>query len=64
VSFALAEQVVFASHFGCGKESSVDGLSVGRRRHHDAHRHSLHADSVMLAMADVQLKLSLSPKAK
>ena len=62
VSFALAEQVVFASHLGVGKSRVWTACRLGVADTTTLTVTRFHADSVMLAMADVQLKLSLSPK--
>ena len=53
------EQVMFASH---GAWKSEWTRRLGGRRHDDADRHRFHADSVLLALSDIQLKLALSPK--
>jgi hypothetical protein len=62
VSFALAEQVVFASHLAVGKSRvwTACRLAAGDTATLTVTR--FHADSVLLAMAEMQIKLALSPK--
>ena len=62
VSFALAEQVVFASHLTVGKSRvwTACRLAAGDTATLTVTR--FHADSVLFAMSDLQLKLAVSPK--
>jgi hypothetical protein len=62
VSFALAEQVLFASHLAVGKSRvwTACRLAAGDTATLTVTR--FHADSALLAMSDLQLKLALSPK--
>jgi hypothetical protein len=62
VSFALAEQVMFASHLSVGKSRVWTACRLGAGDTTTLTVTRFHADSVLLAMSDIQLKLALSPK--
>jgi hypothetical protein len=60
ISFALAEQVMFASHLTVGKSQSWTAVRLGAGDTTTLTVTRFHADSVLLAMSDIQLKLALS----
>ena len=62
VSFALAEQVMLASRLSVGGSRAWTAVRLGAGDTATLTVTRFHADSVLLAMSDVQLKLALSPK--
>jgi len=61
VSFALAEQIVFASHLAVGKSAKIIAVRLGAGDSTTLTLDRFHRDSVSLTMADLQLKVALSP---
>jgi hypothetical protein len=62
VSFALAEQIVQASHLKMGQSLKLTAVRLGGRDTATLTVTQFHADSVSLFMPDVELRVALSPK--
>jgi hypothetical protein len=62
VSFALAEQVMLASHLSVGGSRVWTAVRLAAGDTVTLTVTRFHTDSVLLAMSDLQLKLALSPK--
>jgi len=62
VSFALVEQVAFASHLEVGKSKVWTAVRLAAGDTATLTVTRFHADSVLLAMPEVQIKVALSPK--
>jgi hypothetical protein len=60
VSFALCEQIVRASHLDVGKSQTWTAFRLGATDTATLTVTRFHADSALLAMPDVQLKVALS----
>jgi hypothetical protein len=60
-SFALAEQIVFANHLPVGKTAKLVAVRLGAGDSTTLTLERFHRDSVSLVMADLQLKVALSP---
>jgi hypothetical protein len=61
VSFALCEQIVRASHLDVGKSDRWTAFRLAAADTTALTVTRFHADSVLFAMADVQLKVAISP---
>lgn len=62
VSFALAEQIVQASHLKMGQSLKFTAVRLGAGDTATLTVTRFHADSASLSMSDVELRVALSPK--
>ena len=62
VSFALSERLIRAAHLGVGDSTKLLAVRLGVLDTATVTLSRFHADSVRLAMRDLELKVALSPK--